>query len=47
VIEMSYGFPAENFLEGASGSWNRDGQFIEEPIHLQDWILEEMIGQKA
>ena len=47
VIEMSYGFPAENFLEGASGSWNRDGQFIKEPIHLQDWILEEMIGQKA
>ena len=47
VIEMSYGFPSENFLEGASGSWNREGKFLEEPIHVQDWILEEMIGQKT
>ena len=40
VIEMSYGFPAENFLDGASGTWSRSLSYTEEPIRLQEWIMD-------
>lgn len=39
VIEMSYGFPSENFLDGASGYWTRDGEFVPSEIRLQEWMV--------
>ena len=40
VIEMSYGFPSENFLDGSAGSWNRNLEFNREKIQLQEWMID-------
>jgi len=40
LIEMSYGFPSENFLDEASGYWTRQNQFVESKIQLQEWMLD-------
>ena len=45
VIEMSYGFPSSNFLDGASGYWTPDLTYHEGPIQLQEWMLDWVIDQ--
>ena len=45
VIEMSYGFPSKNFLDGASGYWTRDGVFRFDEIRLQEWMVDWILAQ--
>lgn len=40
LIEISFGFPSENFLDGASGYWTREGEFVNSKIKLQEWMLD-------
>lgn len=47
VVEMSYGFPSEDFLDGASGTWSRSLEFIEEPIRLQEWMMDLVLKEMA
>jgi glutathione synthase/RimK-type ligase-like ATP-grasp enzyme len=47
LIEMSYGFPAQNFLDGAGGTWNRALEFTREDIRLQDWMVEAVLAAPA
>ena len=47
LIEMSYGFPAQNFLDGAGGTWNRALKFTREEIRLQDWMVEAVMASPA
>lgn len=46
VIEMSFGFPSENFLDGSEGSWNRNLEFKKEPIRLQEWMMEQALKSR-
>ncbi|MHA7865535.1 ATP-grasp domain-containing protein [Flagellimonas marinaquae] len=45
LIEMSYGFPSENFLDGASGYWTADNQFVKSDIQLQEWMIDRTIDR--
>jgi hypothetical protein len=45
VIEMSYGFPSENFLDGASGYWTREGEFVKAEIRLQEWMVDWVVRE--
>jgi len=47
LIEMSYGFPAENFLDGAGGTWNRKLEFTREEIRLMDWMIEAVLAPSS
>lgn len=47
VIEMSYGFPSENFLDGSAGSWNRNLEFSSEKIQLQEWMIDQAINYRS
>jgi hypothetical protein len=40
IVEMSYGFPMLNFLDGASGYWSSDLKWHEEKFNLQVWMVE-------
>lgn len=40
VVEMSYGFPMLNFLDGAGGYWTDDIIWHEGNFNLQGWMVE-------
>lgn len=46
AIEMSYGFPSERFLDGASGYWDKSLNFIKSEINLQEWMIELRVNSK-
>lgn len=45
IVELSYGFPMLNFLEGASGYWDVDMNWHEGKFNLQAWMIESMINE--
>ena len=47
VVEMSYGFPSKNFLDGASGYWTSELRFVRNRIKLQEWMVERVVKQTA
>lgn len=43
VVELSYGFPMNNFLDGAAGYWTKDLSFHKSKFNLQSWIIDTLI----
>lgn len=43
IVEISYGFPMENFLDEAAGFWDRKLRWHNENIELQNWMVESLI----
>ncbi|OLF37465.1 MULTISPECIES: ATP-grasp domain-containing protein [unclassified Psychrobacter] len=46
VVEMSYGFPMLNFLERSAGYWDKDINWHESDLNLQNWIIEGLLRDK-
>lgn len=47
IVELSYGFPMLNFLDGAAGYWDSSLQWHEGKFNPQGWMVEELIkGQE-
>src|SRR5690606_13083109 len=43
LVEISYGFPMFNFLDGAAGYWNKNLQWTGGKFNLQGWMVEGII----
>lgn len=43
IVEISYGFPMLNFLEGASGYWDTQLNWIEGVFNPQEWMIESLL----
>ena len=43
VVELSYGFPMKNFLDGASGYWDSNLNWHEGSFNPQEWMVEDII----
>lgn len=43
VVELSYGFPMINFLDGASGFWDSELNWHEEDFNLQAWMVDSLL----
>lgn len=43
IVELSYGFPMLNFMEGANGYWSSGIQWHEEEFNLQEWMIDGVI----
>lgn len=43
VVEISYGFPMINFLDGASGFWDSELNWHEEDFNLQAWMVDSLL----
>lgn len=43
IVEISYGFPMENFLDGAAGFWDKKLSWHNVDISLQNWMVESLI----
>lgn len=44
VVEVSYGFPMNNFLEGSSGYWDSEMNWHEGRFNPQDWMVNYLIN---
>lgn len=44
IVEMSYGFPMYNFLDGSSGYWGKQLNWYTEPFNPQYWMIENLIN---
>ncbi len=44
VVEMSYGFPNKNFIEGCIGYWDEDLNFYEGDFNPYGWMVNQVIG---
>ena len=42
IVELSYGFPMLNFLDGAAGYWDSSLQWHEGKFNPQGWMVEEL-----
>ena len=43
IVELSYGFPMLNFLDGAAGYWDSSLQWHAGKFNPQGWMVEEMV----
>ena len=44
IVELSYGFPMLNFLDGAAGYWDSSLQWHEGKFNPQEWMVKEIIS---
>jgi len=45
IVEISYGFPTKNFLEGAGGYWTSDIKWHEGGFNPQEWMVEQVLDE--
>lgn len=43
IVEISYGFPMTNFLDGSAGFWDKDLNWHQEQFNLQNWIIDSLL----
>lgn len=43
IVEISYGFPMLNFLDGSAGFWDKDLNWHQEKFNLQAWIIDSLL----
>lgn len=43
IVEISYGFPVKNFLDGAAGYWTDNLKWHEDEFNPQGWMVEEVM----
>lgn len=46
VVEVSYGFPMNNFLEGSSGYWDSEMNWHEGKFNPQEWMVVNLLRSK-
>lgn len=45
VVEISYGFPMNNFLDGSSGYWDDNLNWYQSDFNLQEWIISSFLKE--
>lgn len=45
IVEISYGFPSENFIEGCTGYWDRNLNWHEGSFDAQGWMVESLLSE--
>src|SRR5690606_18970723 len=43
IVELSYGFPMHNFLDGANGFWDSSLNWHEGDFNPQEWMIDSLV----